>query len=509
MKKILINITLLLLLISCSKKNLELTNPNGITSDTYWKTEADVQSALGSTYGLLKNVDGGFWGVRGVELSNGRGDDFFIRNDVSYLYQLSTFSNTPDNAAATNVWNIAYRGIFRANQIMENIDKVTSLDDLQKKAYIAEAKFLRGLNYFILVTNFGDVPLRNSVPKTTEEYFVAKSPEADVWKQIIQDLIASIDYLPYSYPAAWVGRATKGAAIGYLGKAYLYTKEYAKAESTLISLLLQPFNYQLMSNFGDNFTPTKENNQESIFEIQLSDVGGTNPWAGENANESLGVTTAQEFAPSEVAGWFEVSPTDKLFNEFQVEKTVGNDFDPRMYATLVWNYPGATFYTKPFSAFSLQFGFKSMFKKYQNYWQANELTGSSGAADYTSSNNERAMRYADVLLMLAEAVTMLQRPADAYTFVNAIRNRAQLKALPAGYSATQMMVEIRHQRMLEFAREGIRYYDLKRWGLLQQEITNSDKVGKQFFVPIKHDYFPIPQSEINANPKMEQQLPWK
>jgi hypothetical protein len=257
-----------------------------------------------------------------------------------------------------------------------------------------------------------------------------------------------------------------------------------------------------MNNYGDNFIPTKENNLESVFEIQLSDVGGTNPWAGENANESLGVTTAQEFAPSEVAGWFEVSPTDKLFNEFQVEKTVSNDF------TLAWSYPGSTFYTKPFSAFSLQFGYKSMYKKYQNYWQANELTGANGGS-YTSSNNERAMRYADVLLMLAEAITMQQRPADAYTHVNAIRSRAQLSPLPAGYSTTQMMAEIRHQRMLEFAREGFRFYDLKRWGLLQQEITNSDKVGKQFYNPTKHAYFPIPQSELNANPKMEQSDPWK
>lgn len=508
MKKIILHTTILLLLISCSKKQLDLKNPNSKTFDTYWKTEEDIQSALGATYGLLKNVDGGLWGVRGVELSNGRGDDFFIRNDVSYLYQLSTFTNTPDNSAATNIWNIAYRGIFRANQIIENIDKVTSLSEQAKKAYIAEAKFLRGLNYFILVTNFGDVPLRNSIPKTAEENAVAKSPEAEVWKQLIKDFQEAQVDLPVSYPKSWAGRATKGAAIAYWGKAYLYTKDYAKAEATLLQLTQAPFSYQLMSDFGDNFIPTKENNAESVFEIQLSDVGGTNPWAGENANEGLGVTTAQEFAPSEVAGWFEVSPTDKLFNEFQVEKTVSGAIDPRMYATLVWNYPNATFYTKPFTDFTLQFGFKSMYKKYQNYWKVNELTGDNGGS-YTSSNNERAMRYADVLLMLAEAITMQQRPVAAYTHVNAVRSRAQLSPLAAGFSTTQMMAEIRHQRMLEFAREGLRFYDLKRWGLLQQEITNSDKVGKQFYNPTKHEYFPIPQSELNANPKMEQSDPWK
>ena len=248
---------------------------------------------------------------------------------------------------------------------------------------------------------------------------------------------------------------------------------------------------------------------ESLFEIQIQDVGGTNPWAGENANEALGVTTAQEFAPAEVSGWFEVSPTDKLFNEFQKEKTITNELDPRMYATLMWNFPGATFYNKPFSDFSLQFGYLSMYKKYQNYTQENELAGSSGANNYASSINEKALRYSDVLLLLSEAVTMQARPADAYPYMTAIRDRANLPALTAGLDQTQMMAEIRHQRMLEFAREGQRFYDLKRWGLLQQELTNSDKIGKQFYVVNKHDYFPLPQAEINSNPKADQNPLWK
>jgi hypothetical protein len=508
MNKILIAIITAMVMSSCSKKNLELANPNSLTVERFWKTETDVQSALAATYGILQHVDGGFWGVRGIELSNGRGDDFFIRNDVNYLYQLSTFTNTPDNAAAMNVWNYSYRAIFRANQVMENIDKVTSLSDNAKKAYIAEAKFLRGLHYFILAINFGDAPLRHTVPKQTEDYFVPKATEAEVWAQVIKDLTEAAADLPVSYPPSFTGRATKGAALGYLGKAYVYTKEWAKAEATLKQLTTAPFTYQLMTEYGDNFIATKENNAESVFEVQVGDVGGTNPWAGENANESLGVTTAQEFAPAEVAGWFEVAPTDKLFNEFQIEKTVTNDFDPRMYATLVWRYPNATFYNKPIDSFAIPFGFKSMFKKYQNYMQNNELLGSGGGS-YTSNNNERALRYADILLLLAEALTMQQKVVDAYPYVNQIRSRAKLAPLTAGFSNTQMMAEIRHQRMIEFAREGQRFYDLKRWGLLQQEIAASDKVGKQFFVPGKHDYFPIPQSELNANAKMEQNSRWK
>ncbi|WP_440135517.1 RagB/SusD family nutrient uptake outer membrane protein [Chitinophaga sancti] len=496
------------LLASCSKTSLELTNPNQITTETYWKTEDDVKSALAATYALFKNVDGGFWGVRGVELSNGRGDDFFIRNDVPYLYQLSTFTNTPDNSASTNVWNVAYRAIFRANQILVHIDGVSGLSAEAKKAYIAEAKFIRGLNEYVLVINFGDVPLRTTIPASTAEYFVAKSPAADVWAQVIKDFSEAAADLPMSYDNANRGRATKGAALGFLGKSYVYTKDWAKAESTLKQLTTAPFSYQLLANYGDNFTAANDNNAESLFEIQVQDVGGTNPWAGENANEGLGVTTAQEFAPSEASGWFEVAPTDKLFNEFQQEKTASGDFDSRMYATLFWDYPGAVFYKKPFSAYTLPFGFKSYYKKYQNYNQAEELTGSSGASDDMSDINEKAMRYADVLLLLAESVTMQGRPADAVPYVTTIRNRAGLPALAAGLDQAGMMKEIRHQRFLEFAREGQRFYDLQRWGILKNEIANSDKVGKLYFVSPKHEFFPIPQDEINSNPEMIQNSNW-
>lgn len=508
MKKIIVFFMVVTFMLGCSKSNLELVNPNQITSDTYWKTETDVLSSFAATYGLLRDVNGGFWGVRGIELSNGRGDDFFIRNDVANLYQLSTFTNTPDNGPANDLWNISYWAIARANQILENVGNVPELSDQLKAAYTAEAKFLRGLNYFLLAINFGDAPIILKVPQTKDEYYSEKSSEANVWKQVKQDFTDAAAGLPVSYPSQWIGRATKGAALAYLGKAALYTKDWVGAETALKQLTASPFSYQLMPNYGDNFIDSKENNQESVFEIQLADVGGTNPWAGENANQSLGVTSAQEFAPSEVAGWFEISPTDKLFNEFKKEKTVSNDFDPRMYATLIWNYPGATFYNKPFSDFTLVFGYSSMFKKYQNYMQNGEITGASGASDYTTSNNERALRYDDVLLMLAEALTMQAKVTDAYPYIKQIRDRAQLAVLPAGYNQDQMMTEIRHQRMIEFARENQRFYDLKRWGLLQQEISNSDKVGKQFYISPKHDLFPVPQNELNSNTKMKQNSNW-
>jgi len=494
-------------LFSCDN-TLNQVNPNQITTTTFWKTENDVLSSLAATYGLLRDVNGGYWGVRGSEMTNGRGDDFFIRHDVADVYAVSTFTNTPDAGFVNSFWNVSFMDIFRANQIIENVVNVPGLSTELKASYTAEAKFLRGINYFNLVINFGDLPLELKVPKTQADYFVAKSPEADVWKQIIQDFTDAAANLPISYPAQWTGRATKGAALAYLGKAQLNTKDWANCVITLTQLTQSPYTYKLMPNYQDNFLASTKNNQESVFEIQLADVGGTGPWAGENAGQALGVTTAQEFAPSEVSGWFEAYPTEKIFTEFQKEKTLSGDFDPRMYASLIWNYPGATFYTLPFSSFSSPFGYSSMIKKYQNFMQKNELAGASGASDYTSSNNERALRYDDVLLMLSEALTMQGKVAEAYPYVQQIRDRAALATLPGGYSQNQMLAEIQHQDMIEFFREGHRWYDLKRWGLLMQEITNSDKVGKQYYASPKYDIFPIPLPEIDSNPKMIQNSNW-
>lgn len=504
MKRILLTTVLAVSLAACTK-DLDQVNPNTIVETNFWKTDADFMQGLAATYKVFHDVNNGYFGVRGIELSNGRGDDFFIRNDVKDLYQLSTFTNNPTTGTPGSIFTGFYTGIFRANQVMEKAAQ-SSLSDETKKQYIAEAQFLRGLNYFFLATNFGAVPIITAVPTDRAQYFVTQSPEADVWAQAVSDFQAAAANLPAAYPAAWVGRATKGAAIGMLGKAYVYQKNWAEAEKAFKQLAQPngtaqaPYTYDLVTNFEDNFSKATDNNVESLFEIQNQNVGGSQPWAGENANEALGVTTAQEFAPTEVAGWFEVSPTDKVFNEFKKEKAVGGDYDARMYTTLVWDYPGAMYYNKPFKDFKLVFGYSSLIRKYQNWRENNE-------GIWISEINEKVQRYADILLLYAEALTMQGRTTEAYPLVNRIRTRAKLAPLASGLTTDQMMAEIRHQRMLEFFREGQRFYDLKRWGLLEQEIKNSDKVGREFFSS-KFAYFPIPQGELNTNPNIKQNSGW-
>jgi tetratricopeptide (TPR) repeat protein len=504
MKRILYASFLALSLVACTK-DLEQISPNSIIETNFWKTDADFMSGLAATYKVFHDVNNGYFGVRGIELSNGRGDDFFIRNDVKDLYQLSTFTNNATTGTPSGIFTGFYTGIFRANQVIEKASQ-SSLSDEAKKQFTAEAQFLRGLNYFLLAINFGSVPIITTVPTDRSQYFVTQAPEPEVWAQAVSDFQAAAAGLPTTYPAASVGRATKGAAIGMLGKAYVYQKNWAEAEKAFKQLAQPngtaqaPYTYDLMPKFEDNFSKSTDNNMESLFEIQNQNVGGSQPWAGENANESLGVTTAQEFAPTEVAGWFEVSPTDKLFNEFKKEKAAGGRFDYRMYSTLVWDHDSAMYYNRPFKSFKLVFGYSSLIRKYQNWHENDE-------GIFISEINEKVIRYADVLLLYAETLTMQGRAAEAYPLVNRIRTRAKLAPLTSGFTTEQMMAEIRHQRMLEFFREGQRFYDLKRWGLLEQEIKNSDKVGKEFFVS-KFAYFPIPQGELNTNPNIKQNAGW-
>jgi len=512
-KKIISILILLTLIIGCEKK-LELQNPNMFTTDLYWQTDNDFLQGLAATYKVFDTPwFGGYWGIKGIEIANGKGDDVFLINDVPCLYALQSFTNDPNCKEVLAVFTQFYNGIFRANQIIEKAPDAP-ISDGSKKQYLAEAKFLRGLNYFGLAINFGNVPIRLKVPGTKEDYFLQKSPEADVWKQVFKDLLDAQADLPVAYPAEWTGRATQGAATGFLGKAYLYYAQYdntyfAKAETELAKLLKAPYTYDLMENYGDNFRPETDNNKESLFEIEFQYVGGTVPWQYAGADQTLGSVAGKEFGPAEAGGWFEFYPTNKIFDEFMKEKTADGKVDTRAYASIVWD-GGTTdtlyYYQKVYNLtnFPNPYGFKCRLRKYQNWWGKDEKPV---GLDQVSEINEKCLRFADILLLYGEALTMQDKVSDAYVPINRVRARAKLAALPAGYSKDQMMTEIRHQRMIEFFREGQRFYDLKRWGLLETEMANTDKPNHENFT-MKYQYYPIPQAEIDANPGITQNPPW-
>lgn len=489
---------------SCSDSFLKLDNPNKITTDNYWKTADELESAVATIYSVMIDDYQGHYGTCNWELLEGKTENFSIRNDVRARYEISTFLNTASNGYASDLYKGCYVDIFRANQVIQSGGAMT-IDDAVKNPLVAEAKFLRGLNYFFLATDFGSVPIITTVAASSSDYFTAKSPLEDVWQQAISDLEYAKNNLPAKWSSDKKGRATSGAAAAFLGRVYLYRGEYDKALSVLKSIVDNEsiYGYGLQPNYAELFDGNHENGIEGVFEIQYSLSGGTSIWTSDPASRTRATFVAQECAPGEVGGWFELLATKVLRDSFLVEPAVDGGFDPRATATIAWDYPGCVYYTKNFNT---TWPGQVWLRKNQNWWNANE-------GDWRSALNEYGMRYADVLLMLAEANTMgtTLDINSAAELVNRIRVRAtlpdELTAMKA-YSKDQMMAEIRHQRNLEFAREGLHFYDLKRWGLLQSTITNVQKLGYQNYSS-KFDYYPIPENELNNNPKITQNDPWK
>ncbi len=510
MKKIYFLIIILCpLFFSSCEKELELSNPNQLSDGTFWKNDNDFQQGLAATYKMLRAS--GPYSINGIYISNLRGDDFYPYPGIFDNVQLSSFTNTTTNNTASNYYASLYQCIYRANQVIDHAADAEISED-SKKQFIAEGKFLRALFYFELAKNYGAVPLITSLPQTTEDYTQPESSEELVYEQIIQDLKDAKDALPVSYSPEWTGRATKGAAIGMLGKVYVYTKNWDAAigEFQLISqsdgTSASPYNYDLLANYEDNFLSEFDNNVESLFEVQNLLVGGTTPNAPEGQRAQT-TGTPQYFAPAEVQGWPICEATSKIVNEFQQEKTVDGEIDPRAYSSIAWDYEGCIHYQRPFSTFTAGGGSlyaSGYFRKYQNYQQPSEV-----AINQNSEINDKVLRYADVLLLYAEALTMKGEVANAYPLVERVRSRAKLPALAAGYDQDKMMEEIQHQRMLEFVKEGQRFYDLKRWGIVAQELADAGKVAAEYYIQGKSDYLPIPQNEINNNPAINQNPLWE
>ncbi len=487
---------------SCSD-NLELQNPSKVTTGSFWQTPEDLESGLATVYNVLvDNNNAGYWEIQAMQLKENRTENFVARNDVPGRYAVSSYKNTPSTSETTGMYKAMYIGIFRANQVINYAPQIKNIDETKRAQIVAEATFLRGLNYFNLVNEFGSVPIFTDLVKESADYFKEKSTEEEVWKQVIADFqAAATSPLPEIYPSALKGRVTKNTAIAYLGKSYLYLKDWAKAEEQFSKLVNNESanGFGLLDDYAQLFDGKHENSKESVFEIQFSRQGGATIWGGNPSERTRATTMAQELAPGEVGGWFELLPTKVLLDAMTKEKTADNNFDPRALATLAWNYPGSTYYN---SDFATKFGANAIWiRKNQNWWNNDE-------GDWKSELNEYAMRYADVLLMLAEAKTMQGKVAEAIPLVKRIRDRAKLAVIPmTGWNQTQMMDEIMHQRNIEFAREGIHWYDLRRWGTLEKVIKAS-QVGGYLNYSAKYNYFPIPESELNNNPKMKQNANW-
>ncbi len=500
--------SLSLVLTSCvNDADLVQADPNVATTGSFWKTDEDALAGINAAYGSLL-PDGGYMRCTPLLLDL-KDDGTHSYSPWGSMYNVGRFNSNPtDNAIYGWAFETYYQGIFRSNQVLENVTKITMKDAALKSRILGQAYFMRGLFFFHAVNMFKNVPL----PLNSADLLHTQKTQEEGWAQVIADFKAAADLLPTSYTtvtgldAGQKGRATKGAALSYLGKAYLFTKDFTNAKDTFKKVIDLGV-YSLVANYRDNFTDANENNSESIFEVQFSrNAGGVDLGWGGAPGSSWGKTSARAitYAPR-AFGWTDVQPTRALYNEFRVEKTTTNQDDPRLDATMFYNKPGGMqLYGQNFATvYAANAGdLNDLFcRKYQNSDGAfaNEF-------DWRSGINERIMRYADVLLMYAECLNETGDTAGAYTYIQMVRTRVGLPNLATakpGLTQSTMRDQIAHERFLEFALEGHRSDDIRRWGWLQDPAKlawlksrddefNTYSAGREFF--------PIPQTEIDNNP---------
>ena len=499
--------SLALVTTSCvDNEDLNQVDPNNDAVDSFWKTDQDALEGVNAAYGSLL-TDGTYMRSTPLLLDL-KGDDTRSNSPWGSMYNVGRFnSNVTDAAIYGWAFETYYQGIYRANQVLANVPGINFTDAALKNRILGQAYFLRGLYFFHAVNMFKKVPL----PLDVNVYHPQKTQE-EGWAQVIADFEAAAELLPPSYDnvsgldSGQKGRATKGAALGYLGKAYLFTKDYDNAKIAFKKVIDLGV-YSLVSNYRDNFTDTNENNSESLFEVQFSrDAGGVDLGWGGAPGSGWGKTSARAitYAPR-AFGWTDVQPTWALFNEYQEEKTVSNQVDPRLDATIFYNKPGGMqLYGQDFATFyaANPGDLNDLFcRKYQN-----SDGNYSNEYDWRSGINERLLRYADILLMYAECLNETGDTPGAYTYIQKVRDRAGLPNLATakpGLTKEQMREQIGHERFLEFPLEGHRFDDIRRWGWLEDSAKlawlKSRDVEFNSYVKGR-EFFPIPQLEMDNNP---------
>jgi hypothetical protein len=413
-----------------------------------------------------------------------------------------------------DTWGHHWRGVYRANQVITNVAGI-DMDATLRDRYIGEAKFLRAWYYYNLTTIWGNIPLILEPSQPNDK--PSQVSQAEVWAQIEKDLMEASAVLPESYSGDDIGRATKGAAQGMLGRVYLQQGKNQETVDALAYLISGTGSgqYGLIPNYYDNFRHTTENNQESVFEIQFK-MRPEN--TGDDAPTSnVGTSRAPFFAPPG-HGFNDANMHRWVVHEFLKERTKTGERDPRLAVTALYDSTdergpdftmvyGSSFTSKDYDAGIFS---RVWYRKYLNdELRLNEFEVFNGPKNF------RSIRFADVLLMYAEALNNLGRTADAYPFVDRVRERAGLEKLSVvkpGLSQAQFLQQLMHERVTELTGECVRWNDLARWGYFDdpaklEELKRRDPEFENFQIP-RNKYMPIPQSEIDINPNLTQNTGW-
>jgi starch-binding outer membrane protein, SusD/RagB family len=410
----------------------------------YYRTPDQVERAVNGAYSFLQILYGtgssSYWAMTEMRSDN----TTYQYNDADRgeqeMESLDEFLITADNYVVEQVWRDSYRAILQSNTILDRIGGVAFSDQSRKDRYVGEAEFLRAFHYFNLVRLCGDVPLLLHEVTSPGAASAGKRASVDeVYQQIVSDLADAIAKLPDRYPAADVGRATRGAAKMLLTDVYMTRRNYQAAAAELADLLTM--GYSLLPSYAAVFDPMNKNNAESIFEVQFSAAieGEASEFIYRFApfNSGNAIVGFNDLVPSH-AGYN--IPTRDLLRAFEVG-------DRRRDAAIGFYVAADN------SAYDVAIGDTIPYvKKYAHPFQQQRRT----------DDNFPVYRYAEALLLQAEALNELGRTGEAYAYVDQVRGRAGLAPLPGGLSQDQFRDAVWHEERVELAFENKRWYQLVR-----------------------------------------------
>lgn len=466
---------MLFLQFGCKKSFLDVPPQGQQPQVEFWKTSADATAAVTAMYGNLREWKQVAFAPIAIEsLGSDDAEKGSSPGDASFMNNFDNFTATSTEGQISDFWAGQYQEINFTNQVLDNVPGIT-MDANLKARYLAEAKFIRAYAYFRLVRAFGGVPLRLHLPKDASEYNLPRAAKADVWAAIEQDLSDAAAVLPTTYPTTDIGRITKGAALALHAKVAMYQKKWSDALSysnQVIGLGV----YSLFPDYEKMFRTQNENNSESIFEIQADLIVG-NPDASNSQYSQV-----QGVRGSTGGGWGFNVPTPSLVAEYEPG-------DPRKNATIIFR--GTT--TPEGDAIPLA-GDNPMYNMKSYVPFSMYVSGYNEG----SQQNIRVIRYADVLLINAEAANETGNTTQALASLNMVRARARMgnnAILPNVTTTDQTALRnaIWHERRVELGMEFDRFFDVIRQG------RGPAVFGPKGFVAGKNEVWPLPQNEIDLS----------
>ena len=483
-------------LVSCSEEFLDKQNPTQLGEGTFYQTEDQFEQAVLGIYGQLQAIIANQWYYKELYTDNttvhfNQGNRGFAPHAESFEY----WQVTPNTNQIYTLYRDTYNVLGNINVALARLNEM-SLDPIVSNRFEEELKFFRAYQYFHLSQYFGDVViLTEPIEDPSASFELRRSPVSEVYDLIESDLDFAVSNLPLAVEPSEAGRLTKGAALTLQGQFWLTLKDYAKAKASLDQVINSNL-YSLLPNYADIFDPNNKNNNESIFEVQFQ---------GDNdLGESSGFI--YNFYPlntqGEVTGFPGISgggwniPTRDIISAYE-------EGDLRKDVSLSEGYTSVDgeFVPVPFI---------------EKFRHEHSIQG-------RPNDNWPIYRYADVLLMAAEAINEQSAPtAEAYNYVNQIRERAGLSPISTNLSQEEFKLALLHERRIELAFENHRWFDLKRafdvpvlveflneYGEREKENPTTSR-GQIPFNPgdyifsANEIYFPIPERELVVNPEIEQ-----